>query len=187
MIPGLPPVGMASPDQGGLRLGPQGPYMASPKRPLDDMDSDAEHQRKFARAESPLKGAAGRRGAGGNQPAVLGSLAQGPAVSGGSGFITKNYVPPGAPQAAQQFIQHGPAPLPRDINFLLSILPHAWTYDKSFFNYDPRKMIDLLRTINLEPARMKNGGGTGTGMLGGGGGQMLPPPTASSSAGYPGR
>ncbi|KAI6795578.1 Suf-domain-containing protein [Hortaea werneckii] len=187
MIPGLPPVGMASPDQGGLRLGPQGPYMASPKRPLDDMDSDAEHQRKFARAESPLKGAAGRRGAGGNQPAVLGSLAQGPAVSGGSGFITKNYVPPGAPQSAQQLIQHGPAPLPRDINFLLSILPHAGTYTKAFF--DPRKMIDLLRNVNLEPARMKYGGGTavGTGMLGGGGAQMAPPPSSSSSSGYPGR
>ncbi|KAI6878264.1 hypothetical protein KC318_g17320, partial [Hortaea werneckii] len=132
------------------------------------------------------KGAAGRRGAGGNQPAVLGSLAQGPAVSGGSGFITKNYVPPGAPQAAQQLIQHGPAPLPRDINFLLSIFPHAGTYNKAFF--DPRKMIELLRNINLEPARMKYGGGTGAGVGAGmpsGGVQMPPPPSASS--GYPGR
>ncbi|KAI7151505.1 hypothetical protein KC352_g28355, partial [Hortaea werneckii] len=126
----------------------------------------------------PLKGAAGRRGAGGNQPAVLGSLAQGPAVSGGSGFITKNYVPPGAPQAAQQFIQHGPAPLPRDINFLLSILPRAGTHDLPFF--DPRKAIDFLRNLNLEPARMRFGGGTGAGMPGGG--AQMPPPQPSLSA-----
>ena len=151
MIPGLPPAGQAtgSPQAGALALGPHGPYVASPKRPLDDIDSDTEHQRKFARAESPLKGAAGRRvtGSNNNQP-VLGSLAQGPAISGGSGFVTKNYVPPGAPQSAQ------PPMLPKDVNYVLSIIPNAAAYRATGGPiFDANGIAHLLRQTNVESAR----------------------------------
>lgn len=151
MMPGLPPVthAVASPEQGVLRLGPNGPYMASEKRSLDDVDSDVERQRKFARAESPSKGAGNRRAGGpGNQSAVLGSLAQGPVVSGGSAFVTKNYVPPGAPQPAQQMMQD-PAPLPKEINFLLSVLPRSTNPSLRTVTFDTYKFMLVLRSLDL--------------------------------------
>ena len=134
-------------------LGPNGPYVASPKRKLDDSDSEAP-QRKFMRGESPLKGAAGRRmqnvQTGSGQP-------PGGAVSGaGGGFVTKNYIPGagGAPAVAPQ--PAGPAPWPREISFLLSIIPGAASYKA--MQFDPGRMVELLRTVNVDAARVRLGG-----------------------------
>lgn len=90
----------------------------SPKRPFggDDSDNDANRPRKLARGESPLKGAAGRR------------LDQ-------QKRMQQTHVP--AWQAnTPAFV------IPRDITFLLSIIPRAETYTASRFN--PEGMVRLL-------------------------------------------
>jgi len=176
-MPTLQPPGMGSPDQGALRLGPNGPYVASPKRPLDDGDSDMEHQRKFIRGESPLKGAAGRRVAGGGQQTVLGHMSTGSTsgqqqAGGAGGFMTKNYVPSGAagmpPPQLQQQQPVGPPPLPRDVLFLLSILPNTAQYQAVLF--EPNRMVDLLRGMNVESARPRANAMAAAAVGGGGGG-----------------
>lgn len=97
----------------------------SPKRPppLDDFESEVNRPRKLVRGESPLAGAAGRR---------LNQMRQGrpsfepaPVTS-----QTNAYMPP-------------PPPLPRDITFLLSIIPPASTYNTIPFKVD--EMIKLIR------------------------------------------
>jgi Suppressor of forked protein (Suf) len=99
----------------------------SPKRPLPIDEVEDNQPRKFARGESPLKGAAGRRmnqqsrtlGANGNfQPTPLSHV----------------QVPP-------------PPPLPGHLAFLLSIIPKASTYE--FRRFDPSKMVDLLRNVQI--------------------------------------
>lgn len=124
-----------SPQTGQILLGPHGPYVASPKRPLDDSDSGTP-SRKFMRGESPIKGAAGRR---------IATTAGATVISGGGGgsggFMTKSYVPGTTQQVAQ------PEPLPRDINYILSILPPASNYRATTF--DPMKMVELLRNVNF--------------------------------------
>lgn len=99
----------------------------SPKRPLPLDDFEDNQPRKFARGESPLKGAAGRRmnqqqrtvGSNGNlQPTPLSHV----------------QLPP-------------PPPLPGHLAFLLSIIPKASTYE--FRRFDPSKMIDLLRNVQI--------------------------------------
>lgn len=99
----------------------------SPKRPLPLDDIEDSQPRKFARGESPLKGAAGRRmnqqqrtlGANGNfQPTPLSHV----------------QLPP-------------PPPLPGHLAFLLSIIPKASTYE--FRRFDPSKMVDLLRNVQI--------------------------------------
>ncbi|EMC99961.1 hypothetical protein BAUCODRAFT_356979 [Baudoinia panamericana UAMH 10762] len=144
-----------------LRLGRNGPYMASPKRPLED-DTDADTPRKFMRAESPLKGAAGRRVQGhvptGSTSNPVTSTGTGGTITvnsgGNSGYMTKSYVPatspaynaaasapgnPTAPPAQSQF--------PGEINYLLSILPPAHSYNVTVFL--PEKVLELLRYTNL--------------------------------------
>lgn len=95
----------------------------SPKRPLEDGDDSAQ-PRKLARGESPLKGAAGRR---------LDAARRNMAASGST--------PVGLPQ--------GPAPLPRDINFLLGIIPPAHTYHETRFK--PEGMVNMLRSLASIP------------------------------------
>lgn len=99
----------------------------SPKRPLPLDDFEDNQPRKFARGESPLKGAAGRRmnqqqrtlGANGNfQPTPLSHI----------------QVPP-------------PPPLPGHLAFLLSIIPKASTYE--FRRFDPSKMVELMRNVQI--------------------------------------
>ncbi|EAT80567.1 hypothetical protein SNOG_12155 [Parastagonospora nodorum SN15] len=88
----------------------------SPKRPLDDAD-DNNQPRKLARGESPaLKGAAGRR---------LDAARRNLATSGNTPVV------------------QGPVPLPREINFLLSIIPPAHTYRETRFN--PEAMVAMIR------------------------------------------
>ena len=107
----------------------------SPKRPLPLDDSDTEGRpQKLARTTrdvSPLKGAAGRRldqQKRSRQPLDMPQFNQHPM--------------PGPPP---------PPPLPRDVTFLLSIIPKAETYNATKF--DAASMVRLLRetTIPTQP------------------------------------
>lgn len=99
----------------------------SPKRPLptEDVD-DSPRPRKAARPESPLKGAAGRR------------LDQ----------QKRNRQPQELPQFNQP-VPHPPPPppLPRDVMFLLSIIPKAETYHATKFSAE--QLVKLLRETNI--------------------------------------
>jgi cleavage stimulation factor subunit 3 len=98
----------------------------SPKRPFEEADAEAAQPRKLLRGESPLKGAAGRR-----LDAARRNLARGSeSVSG----MNISSVPP-------------PQPLPREINFLLNIIPGAHHYRETRFN--PERMVALLREVEL--------------------------------------
>ncbi|KAK2800190.1 mRNA 3'-end-processing protein rna14 [Onygenales sp. PD_10] len=101
----------------------------SPKRPfpMEEFDDDSNRPRKFIRAESPLKGAAGRR---------LNQQKQIQQVNGGA--------PGGGYGQAKPPI---PIPLPREIVFLLSIIPSASTYDATKFS--PEKMVNLIRSLDI--------------------------------------
>lgn len=96
------------------------PATNSPKRPLDDADNEQNQPRKMVRGESPLKGAAGRR---------LDAARRNNAAGGGNTPIA------------------GPAPLPREINFLLGIIPGAHTYQATRFSAEG--MVALLRNTTL--------------------------------------
>ena len=98
----------------------------SPKRPLPaDDDDDSPRPRKAARPESPLKGAAGRR------------LDQ-----------QKRNRQPEMPQFTQPLPQPPPPPpLPRDVMFLLSIIPKAETYHATKFSAE--QLVKLLRETNI--------------------------------------
>ena len=98
----------------------------SPKRPLPTDDDDGSPRpRKVARPESPLKGAAGRR------------LDQ-----------QKRNRQPEPPQF-HQLVPHPPPPppLPRDVMFLLSIIPKAETYHATKFSAE--QLVKLLRETNI--------------------------------------
>lgn len=100
----------------------------SPKRPfaVDDFDDDYNRPRKFIRAESPLKGAAGRR---------LDHQKR----------AHHHHQPNGS--GAAHGAQAQPPPLPRDVMFLLSIIPPASSYDATRFS--PAKMVNLLRQVDI--------------------------------------
>ncbi|KAJ5516798.1 hypothetical protein N7527_008358 [Penicillium freii] len=97
----------------------------SPKRPYptDEYDEDSGRPRKFVRAESPMKSAQARRL---DQPKRVQQL-------NGQGA---SYRPQGSP-----------APLPREVVNLLSILPSAAAYNIT--RLSPEKMIDLLRHVEI--------------------------------------
>ncbi|KXG48849.1 RNA-processing protein, HAT helix [Penicillium griseofulvum] len=97
----------------------------SPKRsyPTDDYDEDSGRPRKFVRAESPMKSVQARRL---DQPKRVQQL---------NGQST-SYRPQGSP-----------APLPREVVNLLSILPSAAAYNIT--RLSPEKTIDLLRHIDI--------------------------------------
>ncbi|CAG7947211.1 unnamed protein product [Penicillium nalgiovense] len=97
----------------------------SPKRPypIDDYDEDSGRPRKFVRAESPMKSAQARRL---DQPKRVQQL---------NGQST-SYRPQGSP-----------APLPREVVNLLSILPPSAAYNIT--RLSPEKMIDLLRHVEI--------------------------------------
>ncbi|KAI9707545.1 MAG: mRNA 3'-end-processing protein rna14 [Candelina mexicana] len=101
----------------------------SPKRPLppDESESEANPPRKLARGESPLKGAAGRR------------------LDQHKRTRERNDVPE---HQTQRSAQAPPAlPLPRDVLFLLSIIPKAETYQATKFKAEG--MVRLLRETNI--------------------------------------
>ncbi|KAL9085958.1 MAG: hypothetical protein Q9165_007320 [Trypethelium subeluteriae] len=105
----------------------------SPKRPLPSDESDSEQPRKFARGESPLKGAAGRRQ---QQQKRNQQRLDNIAENGG-----RHPLPP--------------APLPQQIMGLLNIIPAARHYDSIVF--PPERVIDLLRSVDLSRARLDRG------------------------------
>jgi cleavage stimulation factor subunit 3 len=115
-----------------ILLGPNGPYVASPKRPLEDSDNDGP-ARKFMRGESPLKGAAGAR-----------MVSQ--TTGGKGGFATKTFVPtntqPGPPPASL------PPPLPPQIDAILRILPNPSAYNS--VRFDGAKLAALAQSVNVE-------------------------------------
>lgn len=104
----------------------------SPKRPLptEEFDDDYNRPRKHIRAESPLKGAAGRR---------LDQQKRTQHVNGsGPGG------PPGHFKPQQPPV---PPPLPRDVMFLLSIIPNSSYYDAPKFSAE--KVANLLRQVEI--------------------------------------
>ncbi|MCJ1394742.1 mRNA 3'-end-processing protein rna14 [Xylographa bjoerkii] len=137
----------------------------SPKRllPIEESDNESSRPRKLARGESPLKGAAGRR------------LDQ----------QKRNRQPQEMSQFEGQPNTHMilPPPLPRDVLFLLSIIPKSSTYHATKFN--PEEMVRLIRETNIPnsvsqlrpPPPLQNGGGMQ---------QMTPmPPGQYNSGRYP--
>ena len=101
----------------------------SPKRPLplEESDNEGGRPRKLARGESPLKGAAGRR------------LDQ----------QKRSRQPYEMPQfESQSQSQALPTPfLPRDVLFLLGIIPKAETYHATKFKAE--EMVRLIRETNI--------------------------------------
>jgi len=141
---------MASPPTGEMRLGPHGPYISSPKRGLDDSDADTP-SRKFMRGESPIKGAAGKRIAtsGGSMSANVPTTNTGMnanAGGGSGGFAVKNFVPGGGAQMPMSAPPQ-PAALPRQVTYLLSILPNSASYNAT--RLDPASLVSLLSTVPL--------------------------------------
>jgi cleavage stimulation factor subunit 3 len=96
----------------------------SPKRPFptEDFDNDLNRPRKLARGESPLKGAAGRR------------LDQQKRLQQAQG-------------TTQWQANAAPFVVPRDITFLLSIIPRADLYTSTKFN--PEAMVRLLSQTTI--------------------------------------
>lgn len=132
------------------------PHPNSPKRPLplDDSDNDGARPRKLQRGASPLKGAAGRR------------LDQ----------HKRNLQPlPSAPFDSHPLPPVASAPaLPRDVLFLLSIIPRAETYNSTKFQ--PEAVVKMLREINLPTSTAQLGPAPNrAGMPSGS--QVLPPPS----------
>ncbi|KAJ6166611.1 RNA-processing protein HAT helix [Penicillium chermesinum] len=121
--------------------------LSSPKRSYpDDLDYDSDRPRKFARAESPLKSAQGRR---------LDQQKRGPS----NGQPTYSYMPQGSA-----------TPLPRDVVHLLSIIPAASYYNIA--RLSPEKMVDLLRRVEVPASTAQiplpaNARGLGAGSGGG--------------------
>lgn len=100
------------------------PASDSPKRPAEEFDDDTSRPRKFVRAESPLRVVQSRRMEQQKRTQVNGS------------------------QSGSQFRHQGsPAPLPRDVVYLLSVIPPASTYNAGRFSAD--RLVDLMRRIEI--------------------------------------
>jgi cleavage stimulation factor subunit 3 len=106
------------------------PVINSPKRPFPVDDFNPEPPRKLARGESPLAGAAGRR---------LNQAKQ------SRGFDGAHSATPGAAYMPP------PPPIPRDVLFLLSIIPPAHTYNRNM-EIDPRAVLRVMNDIQLPPS-----------------------------------
>jgi len=102
----------------------------SPKRPLpkEESDNESNRPRKMARGESPLKGAAGQR--------ILDQQKRNRQPQDRSHFDG---------QSTTQLMP--PTPLPREIGFLLSIIPKSSTYHATKFN--PEAMVKLIRETHI--------------------------------------
>lgn len=120
------PAGQAPSRHGTPTRYPDSPVTNSPKRPLDDYDDDIARPRKFVRGESPLKTTQRRQV---DQQKRAQQTLQVPSSS------------------SQYRSQGSPAPLPRDIVYLLSVIPAASTYTAGRFSAD--KMVDLIRRLDM--------------------------------------
>ncbi|KAF2707352.1 hypothetical protein K504DRAFT_458783 [Pleomassaria siparia CBS 279.74] len=109
------------------------PISHSPKRPFEEVDNELSQPRKMLRSErgeSPLKGAAGRRldAARRNQVQSSGGVNNMPVMS-------------------------MPQPLPREVNFLLGIIPGAQAYRETRFSAE--KMVALLQNVDFARAQVQ--------------------------------
>ncbi|KAF2769106.1 Suf-domain-containing protein [Teratosphaeria nubilosa] len=184
--------GMSNLEKPSLQLGPNGPFVAgpggvtSPKRGFEEIsDAESPNRRasKFARAESPLKGAAGRRigiGAGGPPPSSnipAGQAGQTTSTAnvpggtlttvvgqgmGGGGFMIKNYVPAGAPPppGGQSGLPVGMPPMPVPIGPLrlpteINMLLQMLPDTRYYkeVKFDSVQMTQLLRNTSIEAVR----------------------------------
>jgi len=143
-------------DSGDIRLGPHGPYVASPKRPLDDSETETPSRKYLRGNDSPIRGAAGKRIATGGPGTMSATVpttntgintSSGGAGGGSGGFAVKNYVPGGGNQNAGAGVLPLITLLPDGIMGLLARLPAANTYHVQRF--DPGKMVQFLRTFPL--------------------------------------
>ncbi|KAL4786186.1 hypothetical protein BJX76DRAFT_322160 [Aspergillus varians] len=98
----------------------------SPKRPLEDFDDEISRPRKFVRGESPLK-TTQRRQLDQQQKRTQPTLQ--------------------VPTGSQYRSQGSPAPLPRDIVYLLSVIPAASSYTAGRFSAE--KIVDLIRRLDM--------------------------------------
>jgi len=96
----------------------------SPKRPFQPEEDEYNRPRKLARGESPLKGAAGRR------------LDQQKRMQN---------------QGTPQWQQAPPFVIPRDITFLLSIIPRADLYHSTPMN--PEGLVRILNQTHIPDYR----------------------------------
>lgn len=101
--------------------------VVSPKRPLplDDSDTESGRAQKFQRAASPLKGAAGRK----LDQQKRSQLPVDPPL-----FPPQQHIGPPHPLP--------PPPLPRDVTFLLSIIPGADKYTATKFK--PSELVSVM-------------------------------------------
>jgi len=112
----------------------------SPKRPLEESDSESiPPPRKIARGDSPLKGAAGRRlDAQKRTHQLMHEVNHSSSQSMSYQISTPIPVPPPQPT------------LPREIMFLLGIIPRAGSYNATIFHAE--RMVNLLRNTDLTRA-----------------------------------
>lgn len=101
----------------------------SPKRPFEDVDNELAQPRKLPRGESPLKGAAGRR---------LDAARRNMMARASENNMSGSSMPTAPP----------PAPLPREITFLLSIIPGRQHYGNTA-NFNAVRMVELLARTEL--------------------------------------
>lgn len=115
----------------------QPPNTYSPKRPLEESDNESiPPPRKIARGDSPLKGAAGRRLDAQKRTHQLMHE-----VNHSSSQVPPYSIPiPPPPQPT----------LPREIMFLLGIIPRADSYNATIFHAE--RMVNLLRNTDLTRA-----------------------------------
>ena len=147
--------GPSSPKAPEILLGPNGPYVASPKRPHDFGNSDDDGpSRKFMRGESPLKGATGG--------VRLAATTMG---GGKGGFATKTFVPVNgaAPPAAlpppgMPPMPVGPPPLPVQVLQVLGTLPNAREYNSVRFHTN--ELVNFLARVPVEQTRAEFQAGT---------------------------
>ncbi|KAI9883229.1 MAG: hypothetical protein M1823_005005 [Watsoniomyces obsoletus] len=132
----------------------------SPKRAFqsDDSDHDAYRPRKMMRGESPLRGAAGRRM--GHQERYRGPGNNGPQYSRSndrhhnhqhSHQHQHSYQSRGPSHLGMSRYPPPPAPLPRDISILLSILPRVELYPPDA-RFNPDSIVRMIQNVQLPSA-----------------------------------
>ncbi|KAI9680848.1 MAG: Cleavage stimulation factor subunit 3 [Caeruleum heppii] len=116
----------------------------SPKRtaPADDSDNESSRPRKYVRGDSPLKGAAGRRL---DQQKRTQQANQGPGSSLAQAMQNEWEAQPPPPPPP-------PPSLPREVLFLLSIIPNAYAYGTAT-RFKREEILRLLRETNI-PSRL---------------------------------
>ena len=106
----------------------------SPKRPLEDSDTEGP-PRKVSRADSPLKGAAGRR------------------LETQKKTNLRNEIQPNGSGVIPPPMQGSGLPIPPAIWNLLSMIPRADFYPQNL-SFDATKIVELIRNTDISQGRM---------------------------------